>query len=320
MGRNNSTLNALEETLQTFCSKSGMKININKSQFLFSKKTSLETKKIFSDSLGVMDIDDLGRYLGFPISLSKKKEKDLSFPIDQIRSKLSGWKSKLLSMAGRATVIESVTSATLPYVMQCTYLPMEVTSKIDKLNRDLLWGSSTEKRKVHLVNWDMVTQPKSMGGLGLKQMDLRNKALLGSLAARVTTEESPWARMLRIKATRSNFLWKGSATWNALPAGLETWDKGAKWIIGDGIPMNFWEDWWIGNAPLRERIQGPLPLGEEQRKLDVTSSVVAELCAFQPGLQLVKMMGIRKIQVELDAVTVFNWIWGETASNAIHSA
>ena len=42
--------------------------------------------------------------------------------------------------------------------MQCAYLPINICNKIDMIVRKFLWGTSEEKRKMHLVNWDKVTQ------------------------------------------------------------------------------------------------------------------------------------------------------------------
>jgi len=38
-----------------------------------------------------------------------------------------------------------------------------------------------EGRRYHTVSWDVVTQPKHMGGLGLRRLDIMNKACLMKL-------------------------------------------------------------------------------------------------------------------------------------------
>ena len=37
--------------------------------------------------------------------------------------------------------------------------------KLDKVNRDFLWSSSLEKRKLHLVGWNKVIRSKAEGGV-----------------------------------------------------------------------------------------------------------------------------------------------------------
>ncbi|PKI72315.1 hypothetical protein CRG98_007295 [Punica granatum] len=45
-------------------------------------------------------------------------------------------------------------------------LPQSITFSLDRLNRDFWWGSSSEKRRMHLVNRDTVILPKADCGLG----------------------------------------------------------------------------------------------------------------------------------------------------------
>ena len=38
------------------------------------------------------------------------------------------------------------------------------------MTRSFLWGSSQERKKIHIVNWEVVCQPKLNGGLGLRHL------------------------------------------------------------------------------------------------------------------------------------------------------
>ena len=75
---------------------------------------------------------------------------------------------------------------------------IEVSKK--KLNRDFLWGSTDERKKMHMVSWDKVCRPKDLGGLGLYSAKARNLALLAKLNWRVMEElDSSWAKTLIAK-------------------------------------------------------------------------------------------------------------------------
>ena len=50
-----------------------------------------------------------------------------------------------------------------------------VANKIEKLQRDFLWGDP----KTHLLGWDKVCLPIANGGLGIRKLTTCNKALLG---------------------------------------------------------------------------------------------------------------------------------------------
>ncbi|GMP64139.1 hypothetical protein CsSME_00025559 [Camellia sinensis var. sinensis] len=98
-----------------------------------------------------------------------------------MQKRLSGWKAITLSMAGRATLIKSVTSAIPSYTMQTMLLPKSICNDIDKLNRNFLWSDTMEKHKIHLVNWDVVCNMKKKGGLEIKKARDQNLALLSKL-------------------------------------------------------------------------------------------------------------------------------------------
>ena len=39
--------------------------------------------------------------------------------------------------------------------------------------------------------------------------------------------------------------------------------KGIRWVVNNGLSVSFWKDKWVGEKPIREIIQGPLTLEEE---------------------------------------------------------
>lgn len=53
------------------------------------------------------------------------------------------------------------------------------------LIRKFWWGSKDGHRKPAWVSWDTMTQPKYMGGLGFKDFELFNLALLVKQSLRI---------------------------------------------------------------------------------------------------------------------------------------
>ena len=96
-------------------------------------------------------------------------------------NKLSGWKVRFLSFAGWVVLIKSVMSAIPTHVMQGVALPIHDCNKLDKSNRDFLWGSMSEKKRMHLVGWNEIVKPKEEGGLGIQAARAKNITLLSKL-------------------------------------------------------------------------------------------------------------------------------------------
>ncbi|OMO52105.1 reverse transcriptase [Corchorus capsularis] len=87
--------------LTKFRNATGQVINFTKSAVFFSSNTSSECRRLIRDQLGVQDLQMDNKYLGLPTMWGRGKKAALSFIADRIKSKIQGWKSKLLSMAGR---------------------------------------------------------------------------------------------------------------------------------------------------------------------------------------------------------------------------
>ena len=150
-------------------------------RFFFSPNVDPDQREALSSLLGFTPTSNLGKYLGFPIKHPGNRRQDFSFVLDRVKEKLAGWKANLLSMARRAVLIQASSSAIPAYVMQSSLLPNKVLEGIDRVNRNFLWGSAENKRKLHWVGWKKVTRPKEEGGLGLQTAKGRNTTLLAKL-------------------------------------------------------------------------------------------------------------------------------------------
>ena len=76
-------------------------------------------------------------------------------------------------------------------------MPKVVARRLEKLQRDFLWGGGTLERKAHLVKWEVVCVDKEKGGLGIRKLALLNKALLGRWIWRFAFEkENLWKKVI----------------------------------------------------------------------------------------------------------------------------
>jgi ribonuclease HI len=243
---------------------------------------SPENRSSLCDILRVSSTPDLGRYLGFPLKSNGRNSRESNFIVEKVQAKLSNWKAKLLSPAGRMVLIQSVTSAIPSYYMQTNALPNSVCNKLDRLNRNFLWGSSEEKKKMHMVGWEKVCRTKSLGGLGLYACKPRNIALLAKLNWRLLQEKDAlWAQTILAKYSPNGVMEvnkrlnrSGSSTWRGIKKGNAVFREGIRWVVNNGQCVSFWFDKWVGEKPIREVIQGPLLNHEDSLKVcDVVEGV-----------------------------------------------
>ena len=183
--------------LSNFCKESGQLISVEKSRIYFSPNVP---SNIRGDVCGLLEIAEtscLGKYLGFPLNHKGVGQNRYNFIVERVISKLSRWKTKFLSFVGRTMLINSVMAAILNHIMQGVALLNHLCEKLDKVNRDFLWGSSMEKRKLHLVGWNKVIRPKAEGGHGMQVARAKNIALLAKLNWRFYQDkDSIWAKVL----------------------------------------------------------------------------------------------------------------------------
>ena len=183
------------------CSHSGQRVSLNKSKLFLSPNISHSLASGISQILGIPLTKNLGKSLGVPIIHGRVTKQTYSEVLEKVQSRLSGWKAKNLSLAGRVTLRNSVTSSLPLYTMKSTKLPLAICENIEKLNRQFLWGGSNEKHKIHLVKWDVVTNPrKKDGGLNIKEARILNQAMLAKLGWKMMSDpETLWVRVFKNK-------------------------------------------------------------------------------------------------------------------------
>lgn len=176
----------LKKCMDTFCGLSGQSVNFDKSVIYCSPNIRRRDARRISRVCGSPLTNDLGKYLGMPMIHSRVTKHTYANLVDKVQGRLASWKSKHLSMAGRLTLIQAVTSSVPTYAMQTTKLPAQICDSLDRLNRNFLWGDTNDKKKVHLVKWEKVCKPKCKGGLGIKLSADMNKAMLAKASWRIT--------------------------------------------------------------------------------------------------------------------------------------
>ena len=128
---------AVIEVLDNLCNFAGQKVNSGKSKILFHQMLQ-EGGRGICRKLGMNATNNLGRYLGFPILTEGRPGSAFHFVVERVQNKLAGWRTKLLSRAGKLVLVKSAATPIAKYYMQCQALPIKVCDAVDKTVRDFL--------------------------------------------------------------------------------------------------------------------------------------------------------------------------------------
>ena len=147
--------------------------------------------------------------------------------------------------------MKSTLSSLPTYFLSLFTIPISVVRRIEKLQRDFLWGGMGDEVKHHLVGWDKVCTPKEVGGLGVRSLILTNKALLGKWLWRFGMEgDHLWRRVIMAKFGSDLGGWRtkpirgphGCGLWKGIMAGWEDYFHNVEFVVGQGTRVSFWKD------------------------------------------------------------------------------
>ncbi|XP_017974450.1 PREDICTED: uncharacterized protein LOC108661541 [Theobroma cacao] len=194
---NLENLKGFKRILQCFQVVSGLKINFYKSQ-LFG--IGIE-KEVLSDWARIIScqVGELpATYLGLSLGVNHNSAHFWKPVLERVGAKLARWKAKTLSFRGRITLLKS-------------------------------------KQKIHYVKWEKVCNLKECGGIGMVDLEVKNRALMNKWIWRYENDrDSLWREVLVEKI--------GSDPTKLLP--------NTRYAVGDGKNLLFWRDEWIEGISL----------------------------------------------------------------------
>jgi len=132
-----SSLLHAKRILRWFEIISGLKANFYKS-FLIGINLDNEYTLGLANAIFCRSDTFLVRYLGLPLGANPNRLSTWKLILSTIRAKLSKWKGKLLSMAGRICLIKSVLNSLPLYYMSVITMPKGITKAISSINRCFL--------------------------------------------------------------------------------------------------------------------------------------------------------------------------------------
>ena len=198
---------------------SGLKVNLVKSELILVGRVEIveELANDFGYKIGNLP----STYLRMPLGAPLKFVGVWDGIKERFRKRLAMWKRQYISKEGRVTLIQSTLSNLSIYFMSIFQLPRAVRMRLEKIQRDFMWGGRALEHKPHLVRWPIVCEDKSKGGLGVKSLGLFNKALLGKWAWRFANEKKTlWNQVIRRKYGEKRGGWRSGETRKACGVGF----------------------------------------------------------------------------------------------------
>uniref|UniRef100_A0A8I6YHT0 Uncharacterized protein n=1 Tax=Hordeum vulgare subsp. vulgare TaxID=112509 RepID=A0A8I6YHT0_HORVV len=125
-------------------------------------------------------------------------------------------------------------------------IPVGVRKRLDYYRSRFFWQNDENKKKYRLARWDMICRPKDQGGLGIENLEVKNKCLLSKWLYRISTEtEGMWIQILRNKYLTSRTLAQAtirpndSPFWKGLMRIKSNFFQMVKFVVGDGTLTRF---------------------------------------------------------------------------------
>ncbi|RVX11694.1 putative ribonuclease H protein [Vitis vinifera] len=234
---------------------SGLRINLAKSEII--PVGEVEEILEMTVELGCKVGQLPSTYLGLPLGASNKAACVWDGVEERMRWKLALWKRQYISKGGRITLIKS-TLASMPFYQLSLFRMLRtVARRLEKLQRDFLWGGGSAERKAHLVNWERVCVdllgPRRRCGNVFLWQNMGKRNLGGTKKANGVFGVGVWKEILKEADWRFPQLFNVAAQRNATMRDM--WDQNS----GQG-GWNLWfirgfNDWelnmgiWVENVP-----------------------------------------------------------------------
>nr|GEX50686.1 RNA-directed DNA polymerase, eukaryota [Tanacetum cinerariifolium] len=201
-------------------------------------------------------------YLGLPVGKSMSRFDDWDEVINRVNSRLSSWKSRLLSIGGRLTLAMSVLGALSLYYLSLFRAPVKVINELEKIRCRFFWGFKDDQKGVVWISWKNTIASRDLGGLGLGSFRAKNLGLLAKWQWRFLNEnDAVWNKVISsLYGPHGGFNLVGSRLRNgvwqnilnvggAVDALGISYRHSFKRKVGSGYEISNWTDNWSDDGP-----------------------------------------------------------------------
>jgi hypothetical protein len=198
----------IQESLEVYERASGQKLNREKTSIFFSRNTKAETKDHIKAVAGVGSTNRYENYLGLPPLIGRSRVSSFNGIKGKIWERINGWKEKFLSQAGKEVLLKAVVQAIPTYTMSVFQLPKTLCKEINSMMAQFWWGHKDRKSGMAWLSWKKMGLPKASGGLGYRDLECFNMALLAKQGWRLLQEpDTLVAKVIREKYYPVGLFW-----------------------------------------------------------------------------------------------------------------
>nr|GEV78606.1 RNA-directed DNA polymerase, eukaryota, reverse transcriptase zinc-binding domain protein [Tanacetum cinerariifolium] len=176
---------------------SGLKINMSKSKILGVHVDSDRVKEA-ALKLGCLNLKIPFLYLESMVGGSMSRLHKWDEVVERVKTRLSKWKIKSLSIGGRLTLLKSVLGSMTIFHMSIFKVPTGVLRTLESIRCHFFNGHALGSNKASWISWKKVLASKDKGGLGVSSLYALNRSLMFKWIWRFYTQgNSLWIRVIQ---------------------------------------------------------------------------------------------------------------------------
>ncbi|GJX83607.1 RNA-directed DNA polymerase, eukaryota, reverse transcriptase zinc-binding domain protein [Tanacetum coccineum] len=242
----------------------GLRINMSKSKIMGVHVENAYVNQAAS-KLGCLVLNSPFSFLGTKVGEAMSRIQAWKEVVEKVKSRLSKWKMKTLSIGGRLTLLKSVLGSIPIFHMSIFRVPSRVLHVLESIRGHFFNGHEMGSNKATWVKWNYVLTDKKHGGLGVSSLYALNRGLMIKWVWRFFTQkESIWAKVITAihgdyDKVESRCHAVGRSCWLSIVnevrilknKGMNIFDF-MNLKLGNGDTSRFWTDRWYAGGIIKD--------------------------------------------------------------------